>query len=576
MRTGALRAALVVSCLALGLLPAGAQEVRMVGIRPEKPVPGSEFVLTVEVPGVSADIVEPVEPELAGPARYEGADVRPGEGDDVSALVGYRFTATGPGRVDVRMLSVRVRRRTVTLGSWVVEIVQEPTGPVRRFGSWSAPLSVWIRQSFPVAALDPDGGQALCPPFSVEGSIVEPIPGRPGAYSVTVLEPGYWRLPPLELEDSVGRYTLRARDVTIKALPPAASGALSIGGPWRLELVAPRELTGYKPGGAVAWEIHAVGGETSGFAEAPSIAVTGPAGEPVLLEPGVRFYTESRSAQSIVGARGVFTVAEPGEYTVRPEPYAWFDTDSGTVRKASAPAVRFTVEAPVPPAWEPPSAMIDYAARALEGPLGPARDALEAGDWPAARAAVYGFLGIPDGRGALARAKLGPKEALLAASVGFIAGDRAEAYGVFLRLEKSAFPPAGIRGLTDAAASTFGNLDRATYVLPSFGPTGILGALVSALAVIAFVVRKRFAPVIALVAVALLGLAAASMAERTAQGFVSLGAVARKVPSAHAKGAYTLDAGRSGRVLETAGSWLFVEPVDTEAAWISIVDVVRY
>jgi hypothetical protein len=565
-----IRTALAVASLALAVFPAGAQEVRVVGITPEKPAPGSSFVVTVEVSEASAEMVEPVEPELAGPASYNGADVRPGGGDPSSALVAYRFTATGPGRVDVRSLSVRVRRRTVNLGSWVVEIEQGSAAPVRRYGSWSAPGSVWARQSFVVAALDPVGGAALCPPFAVEGAIVEPLPGMPGTYSVTVLESGSWRLPTLELEEAAGKYTLRGREVTVRALPPAASAARSIGGPWRLELVEPRPARGGSPGDTIAWEIRAIGGQNQGFSEAPSIAVMGPSGEPVRLDPGMRFYSETRSMQSVVGARGIFTAVEPGEYTVRPEPYAWFDTDSGTIRKALAPAVRFTVATPVPSIVEPPAAIIKYAGRMLES------DALESGDWRAVRTAVHGSLGIPDGRGALAKAKLAPKDALLAACVGFAAGDRAEAYGIFLRLEKSAFPPSGIRELADSAAGSFGNLDRVSYVLPPFGLTGVAGTSMLVLAAIVFLAKRRFPVFIVPVAVLLLGVSAASMAERAAEGFVSLGAVARKVPSVHAKGTYMLEPGITGRVLETAGDWLFVEPADAEAAWISIGDVVRY
>ena len=427
-----LRMMLTAACLVIAAFPAGAQDVRVVGIAPEKPAPGSSFVVTVEVPEVSAEMVEPVEPDLAGPASYDGADVRPGDGDPPSALVAYRFTAKGPGRVDVRSLSVRVRRRTVNLGTWVVEIEQGSTAPVRRYGSWSAPGSVWVRQSFAVTALDPVGAAALCPPFAVEGAIVEPRPGMPGAYSVTVLEPGPWRLPSLELEDAAGKYTLRIRELTVRALPTAASAARSIGGPWRLELVEPRAARGGRPGDTIAWEIRAIGAGNQGFAEAPSITVTGPSGDPVRMDSGIRFYAEPQSGRSVVGSRGVFMAAEPGEYTVRPEPYAWFDTDSGTLRKALAPSVRFTVADPVTPAVEPPAAIIEYAGRLLEA------DALEAGDWRAVRAAVHGSLGIPDGRGALAKAKLAPKDALLAACVGFASGDRAEAYGIFLRLEKSA------------------------------------------------------------------------------------------------------------------------------------------
>jgi hypothetical protein len=586
MRAFLLGVAIAGTCLGIAVLPLGAQDVRVVGIVPEKPVPGSSFVVVLALAGTPADKVEPLEPELVGPARYDGADVRPDAADAASATVNYRFTATGTGRVDVRRLSVRVRGRTLNLGSWVVEIESASTAPVRRYGTWSAPGSVWARQTFLVAALDPDGAPAECPPFAVEGAIVEPRPGTPGAYSVTVLEPGSWRLPALELEGAGGKFSLKSRDVMIKALPGSASGARSVGGPWRLEIVEPQPEQDIKPGDTIAWEIRAVGAQSSGFADAPSITVTGPSGESIRLDAGVRFFSESRSAQSVVGARGVFTVTEPGKYSVLAEPYAWFDTDTGTLRRSVAPALRFTVTAPLPPAVEPPAVMIEYAARMLASKAGgsraddaflvPAGASLEAGDWTAARSAVSGLLGIPDARGALAQARLSPKDALLAASVHFLAGDRAEAYAVFLRLEKSGFPPKGTKELAGAAATSIGNLDRTAYVLPAFGVLAVPGVLALALTVLGFATRKRYAFVAALIAVFVAGSAAVSLAERSVHGFVSLGAVARKVPSDTASVAYTLDAGKTGRILESAGNWLFIEPANLEAAWISVDDAVRY
>jgi len=586
MRTFLCRAVLAASCLLCAAVTGGAQEVRVVGIVPEKPAPGSAFVVTVEVPGTSADTIEPMEPELAGPVRYDGADVRPVDGDLSSALVSYRFTATGPGRVDVRKLSVRVRGRTIQLGAWVIEVVQGSLAPVRRYGSWSAPDTVWAGQSFVVKAHDPEGRAAVCPPFAVEGAIVEPLPGNSCVYSVAVFEPGSWKLPQLELEDASGKYTLKTREIAIKTLPSAASGTKAIGGPWTLVLVAPRQVSGARPGDTIAWEIHAIMDDTSSFAEPPSISVAGPAGEPLALDPGTRFHTESSSARTVVGARGVFTVTEPGEYSIRPQPYSWFDTDSGTVRKAFAPAVRFTVMAPAPKALEPPAALVEFASRTLVSVGGAGRKddqglaavhkALQEGDWLEARTALYRYLSIPEERGALARLELKRKEALLAALVGFLAGDRAEAYGILLRLEKSAFPPAGISMLADEAAAYFGNLDRGTYVVPPFGFLALAGAFALMIAALGLFTKQRYAMVAVFMAALLAGAAAVSVGERSVKGFVSLGAVARNVPSIHASGAYTLEEGKSGRVLENAGDWLFVEPDGSEAAWISVYDVIRY
>jgi len=102
------------------------------------------------------------------------------------------------------------------------------------------------------------------------------------------------------------------------------------------------------------------------------------------------------------------------------------------------------------------------------------------------------------------------------------------------------------------------------------------GILALVLMVFGIIARKRYVFVAAFIAVVFAGSVAASVAERTPHGFVSLGTVARKVPSEHASVVYMLDAGKTGRVLDSAGNWLFIEPVDMEAAWISVDDAVRY
>ena len=67
----------------------------------------------------------------------------------------------------------------------------------------------------------------------------------------------------------------------------------------------------------------------------------------------------------------------------------------------------------------------------------------------------------------------------------------------------------------------------------------------------------------------------ASVMERTDRRFVSLGGMARTVPSESSTGR-PLQAGSTGRVLESAGSWLFVELDDGGPAWLGFDQVEMY
>jgi hypothetical protein len=184
----------------------------------------------------------------------------------------------------------------------------------------------------------------------------------------------------------------------------------------------------------------------------------------------------------------------------------------------------------------------------------------------------------------LAAANPEPRAAALRAAL-----PRAEAYAVFLRLEGAAFPPRGVTAMADAAAASFGNLDRASYVLPPFGWIFFAGfACSAAVAVLAIrmglqgrkvrqVGASRTTAVLATAAsVVILGLGVVSVLERTSPRFVSLGGTARSVPSELAAEGETVEAGRTGRVLESTADWSFVEFDEGGAVWLSAHDVVTY
>jgi len=138
--------------------------------------------------------------------------------------------------------------------------------------------------------------------------------------------------------------------------------------------------------------------------------------------------------------------------------------------------------------------------------------------------------------------------------------------------------------MADAAAASFGNLSRVSYVLPPFGWLAALGAgfaVVAGSAVAVGVRRKRsgyrvVAAVSAVLGILTLALSAASAVERSRPRFVCLGGPSRSVPSELAAEGARIEAGRTGRVLRSADRWLFVELDDGRAAWLVVGDAAVY
>lgn len=600
---------LAVAALACAVAAAAwAQDGRAVRVVPESPEVGSAFTIEATLPGERAEAISPSEPGIAGPARYTGADVRPVDG---AAVIEYRFVATGPGRIDIVDLTARAANRWIHLGSWSLESVAGALPLPRRSGSWYAPRSVAVREVFRITALDPDGEPTACPTFAVEGALFEPVPDSPGAFYAVALEPGTVRLPPLETGEAGSAFSLAPRLIESRPLPVSAAGAAAVGGPWRLELAAPRPGTTVGPDETVSWDIRAVGRGWPGLAAPPALTVEAPDGAVLRVGGGTAYASGGSGLGAVSGARGAFAVSGPGAYLVRPEPYPWFDTSTGTLRIASAAAVRVVVAARAEPAWKAPDAVADFALRGLAAlaeadsvwlpVLDAASDAGGSPDWPAVRLAALGIAGLDSGRGALSSALFpgtdDKVEAATLAALGLLAAGsdaeaRAESYCVFLRLERAAFPRRGVSVIADEAAASFGNLSRTPYVLPPFGWMAALGACLAvvaggAVAAAALSGRKDsprgrrsgmrvVATVSAVLGILTLALSAASAVERSRPRFVSLGGQARSVPSELAAEGPFIEAGSTGRVLRSAGRWLFVELDDGRASWLVAGDAALY
>jgi len=581
-------------CMALiaciSVFAASAQQGRVVRIEPENPAPGSAFTVSVELTGVEAGQVVAVEPAIDGLARYTGSDIKPGppSAGQPTTMVTYRFVAGAPGRVEIRNLVVTVGNHTIKLGTWSVDIVGVAQAPATRYGTWQLPESVWTREAFVAAAIGPDGMPAACPTFAVPGGVVQPVDGRPGSFLIVAMNPGSIGLPAISLHDGRGSFELGARPVRVRPLPAGASVASVVGGSWRLELMAPRPESIAAPGTVLSWELRAYGTGLFGFADSPRLTVLGPGGARVDASGGSMF-TGTRGDEHYVGARGSLSLGSPGMYTIEPLPYAWFDTRSGEVRYARVPSVKIRVVAESSPPWTPTADDGALAQKAISAVTGTAWNAVAMaaakGTWAAALKAVHGAAGVGQARGALAAAPLRPGEALAAAAASLLAGDRAEAYGMLLRLRKAAFPPPAALALVPVAARSLGNLPPSPYVLPPFGLPLALGLGLMALAacwygvrvVIVHSWRMTHAMTWCMVlAVLLLALAGASALERSGQRIVALGGIARTVPSETSAGGFPLRPGRMGRVLQSADAWLLVEFDEGGLAWISRVDAVMY
>lgn len=574
----------------VSVMAVAAQQGRVVRIEPENPAPGAVFIVTVELTDVQAGRVVAVEPVVVGSALYTGSDIKPGpvSGGQPTTMVAYRFVAGAPGRIEIRNLAVTVGTRAIKLGTWSVDIVGATQAPVIRHGTWRLPDSVWNREAFVATAMGPDGNPVICPTFAVPGAVVQPVDGRPGSFMVVSMDSGTISLPAMTLHDGRGDFELDARHVRIRALPAGASAAAAVGGSWRLELMAPRPDSIAAPGTVMSWELRAYGTGLFGFANSPRISVAGP-GEVRVDVSGGPMFTGTRGNERYIGARGSLSLGSVGVYTIEPQPYPWFDTLTATIRYARAPSVKIRVVAESSPAWTPTVEDRQLARKAVAHARGTTWDAVvlaAAKDaWPAAHDAASVAAGVGRARGALAAARLQPGESLAAAATSLMAGDRAEAYGMLLRLQKSAFPPPEASALVSIAAASFGNLPPPPYVLPPLGLPLALGIVSMALAAAWYGIRVALvrswniprAPMAALVlGVVLLALAGASALERRGQRIVALGGVGRSVPSETSAGGFPLKPGKTGRVLQSADVWLLVELDGGGLAWITRGDAVVY
>lgn len=542
---------------------AWSQDGRTIRVLPERPEAGTGFTIEIGLTGERASDVEALEPAVIGPARYLGVDIAPAasRSGPPGTLLVFRFQALAPGRVDIMGLSARSGTRLLSFGSWSVEVQAAASAPIERRGSWRAPPSAYERTAFSIAALDPSGKDYPSPGLAVAGALLEPEPdGR--SYRLTALGPGRLLLPRLELQAEGGGFVVQERELTI--LP--AGDVAAVGGPWLLELSL---QGGYEArvGDLVAWDLRASGPERSSLASPPRMKIVSPSGRPVETTSQAYSGVDEASSRAYVGLRGAFVVAEPGDYALRPEPYAWFDLGSKAARKAAASSATLRVSPAALAPWAPPARLreaAEAAARRLEG----------SPDTP------------PEGRGALLAA--GAKDAastraardralVLLAGAEAEPARRAEAYAVLLRAERAAFAGPGAQALARAVDEAFGNQARPKRVIPPYGWLAALAAPCLVGAVLLGLRRgRRLASGLAVASLALALAAAASLAEASVSRFVALGGSRRVAPSELARVSGRAEPGLTGRVLRLAGSWAWVEFDEGGTAWLAVDDIAMY
>ena len=535
---------------------AWSQDGRTIRVLPERPEAGTGFTIEIGLTGERASDVEALEPAVIGPARYLGVDIAPAasRAGPPGTLLVFRFQALAPGRVDIMGLSARSGTRLLSFGSWSVEVQAAASAPIERRGSWRAPSSAYERTAFSIAALDPSGNDYPSPGLAVAGALLEPEPdGR--SYRLTALGPGRLLLPRLELQAEDGGFVVQEREITI--LP--AGDVAAVGGPWLLALAL---QGGYEArvGELVAWDLRAIGPERSSLASPPRIIIVSPSGKHVETTSQAYSGVEEASSRAYVGLRGAFVVAEPGDYALRPEPYAWFDLGSKAARKAVASSATLRVSPAALAPWAPPARLREAAAAAelrLEG----STDTL-AKDAASARAARDRALVL------LADAEAEPAR-------------RAEAYAVLLRAERAAFAGPGASALARAADEAFGNQARPKRVIP---PYGWLAALAAPCLIGAFLfglqrgrrLARGLARGLAVASLALALAAAASLVEASVSRFVALGGSRWAAPSELARVSGRAEPGLTGRVLRLAGSWAWVEFDEGGTAWLAVDDIATY
>ncbi|MGD9941413.1 MAG: hypothetical protein AB7T74_16585 [Clostridia bacterium] len=602
--TGLFRAFFVAALLAITCTLAFGQYMEASVQLPAAAVPGQVFYIRVLMKGAEAIRTEAVEPLYEGPVQYIGADVRPiAQAEGPAAYVDYHFLALREGSLVISALSVLYDGSPIQLGSWHVAIgvdVDDEGGETgraagtgkqadgsARIASWVAPGVVRAYEPFLARAVLPDGNPVVVPSLAIPGAITRLSGGGPG-WTIIGTKAGELTLPALDLDTTGGRILVSAAQVRIQSLPQDAAGTRAVG-TWSVSLTVDVAGGEAHTGDTASWEATAHGKGSAGFAEPPTVRVTGPDGRQVaLLADPFRFGQALPGEATFtghIGAIGTFVMELPGEYRVELEPYPWFDPVSSRQRYARVAPVVIRAIQPEVAAWVPAAdlkvlavATIRRLAASRGGQWAQALIAIE-GDDPEGVRLAYEQLSAarpapPDER--LPWKWLGPgglDEGL--AALAFLGTDPVKAFHEAARLERWSLLPGEARIFADAAATALAIQDRPATVLPPPVALGSAALLMILVALLALLGPFRLVSLVRLTGFMVIGLAmlfsvalTLSVIERMEVYFVSCGGSAMAVPSEAATISFEVGPGATGKVLRRIPSWVFVEFGDGRNAWI--------
>ncbi|GAB1433227.1 hypothetical protein MASR2M29_18520 [Spirochaetota bacterium] len=534
------------------------QEDQQLVLKPGNPAAGSEFFLEGLLPGVdplSLVVLEPLTDELV---RYEGCDIQPLDHGAGSKIV-FRFLALAPGSSEISLLSVRQGKKLFGFNTVTVQISGQRAEKMQRYGYWSFPLRVYERQSFYLAAMNPDGQAVPVPGLALEGAVIQPSGQKEHSYSISAYKSGKLFLPEVHLADEQGSFFVDKATVMVLSVGTARASS----GPWELRLHVQNDAF---VGSLVSWELEAKGPEEPGLALAPDLLLLDPDGMEAELIKNSYGDINTREHFSKIGIRGAFVAGKAGKWQFVPKSYEWLDPNTGDKKQAAAKKHVLLVLEKETELWTPPAFIVEEANKAAKR-LDKKQAVLQVvkkGDL----ANLY-------------EKKLVNKREVLDQAMVILASEsglplKAEAYGILLRTEKLALFYPGLKKAISLLDEAFGNQRPAELFLFWW----LIFAVILLLP--AFLFFKKSAKAVLLTSVAavicvlLLFILVSGKALHFQKRFVSLGGQRFSVPSAQAADIGPAAPGLSGKVIESAGPWLWLETDNGALFWMQQENVMYY
>ncbi|MBN1241647.1 MAG: hypothetical protein JXA15_02945 [Spirochaetales bacterium] len=515
------------------------------------PLPGDEFTVTVELPGIEPDELDVEAGTGAAGMEFLSSTTRPVRGDAPAARIELRYRVLAEGNLSTGPVTLRAGSQVWRLPAVLVQSASAASSPPRARATWIVPARVSRYGVFDVAVALPDGGEVEPEPFAAPG--LSTFRAADGDLVALALDPGRIELP-LVLPDLPG-IGFEAAAIEVIEVPEAVRASRAVG---RFSLRLEPVLSKTVAGDAFSFTLVLEGSGSLPVVVMPALSVEGPSGPvpdadlAVTRRDGLAATAGGFEGRVYLDCRVI--AREAGAYRARFEPLDYLDPE-GVARRLAVRPLSLEAAPRVDPA-----ALSDAYAR-LESRLA----GLEEGSESAV----------------LARRAFADRE---------LADDAAFAFGLH-RAERSLsmFEP----GLGEALAAAL-DAREAALRLPARPRDRLprprellvvaLGLLVAGFALLAAERRRarlrlRFGPVlrfrvsrptfILLFLGLLLALAGgASLAERSRDFAVVWAGPVRAVPSESGGVAFSVDEPVASRVLAREGGWARVSFSDGRSGWV--------